>query len=154
MKLKFVILLLPLLCSCGNSEEKTILPLEIEISFPNLNDAKVQELFLKNISLYRVTFSGNFGKRGVELQRTEKGAKFLVENIPFDSALGISVEVIGNGLSNINKVWVTGEVLALGETAAPINWAEGRSEPVKIICKLTEIGEYTYESIFNLHNSR
>lgn len=154
MKPYFLLLVLPLLLSCGNRGERTVLPLEIDVALPTSSDTKVKEAFLQNVSKYQLIFTGKFGKRRAELLSKNDGSKYLVENIPFDPALRISVEIIGKGWSHLEKKWVENQILAIGETSESVNWGEGKTESIKIICNLTQVGEDTHEEIFNVHDGR
>src|SRR3990167_2939137 len=127
MKQYCLLLSVLLLFSCGDKVGRTILPLEIDISIPTSSDVKVKESFLQNVSKYQLTFTGKFGKRRAELLSKNDGSKYLVEN-----------------------KWGENQVLAIGETSESVNWVAGRAESIKIICKLTQIGEDTHEEILNV----
>lgn len=154
MKHYLPLILFLFLVSCGNNQTTINLPLEIVIDNSIQADEATSEAFLQKIHKYSLNFNGEFGNRKHIIQRKGKAETIQVRDIPYDSNLTVAVEVIGLAWNESSKEWKDEKVLASGETSGGINWSEGNSETVKIVCKLTEVGEATYEEIINIYNSK
>lgn len=148
-----IVLFLPA-CRDKVANNTGALPLQIIIESPASANNVTTETFLQKIAEYRFRFSGKFGERKYVIKRNGKPETVQLTDVPFDSNLYIETEVMGLAWDVSKGEWRNGEVLAKSEVSGPYNWEAGNREPLTINCLLTELGESTYEEIFNMYSHR
>ena len=95
-KTNMIVLFLGISLACANAPQEEMAQqagLKIHVEFSQQLSSEKVETLLQNIVFYRFHFSGSFGEKEEEVDRTHY-QEYVFSTIPYDSRLTIQVEAL------------------------------------------------------------